>query len=93
MKTSLVQIVTLNRHHLPTQPFDAVHNSDLDLDPDRTHIAIIASMASEPTTTSRTPSNPPLGVLASREEWREQLDSLPDKDQLGRIPSIFCEPG
>lgn len=105
METSLVQIVTLNRHHLRKQPFDAVHDSDLDLDldsdldldldldPDRTHIAIIASMASEPTTTSRTPSNPPLGVLASREEWREQLDSLPDKDQLGRIPSIFCEPG
>jgi hypothetical protein len=44
------------------------------------------------TTTSRTPSNPPLGVLASPAEWRKQLESLPDKDQLGRIPSIFCEP-
>lgn len=104
METSLVQIVTLNRHHLRKQPFDAVHHSDLDLeleldldlDPNRnrTHIAIIASMALKSTikTTSRTPSNPPLGVLASREEWRKQLESLPDKDQLGRIPSIFCEP-
>jgi hypothetical protein len=44
-------------------------------------------------TTTRTPTNPLLGVLAAPEEWREQLDSLPDKDQLGRIPSIFCEPG
>lgn len=42
METSLVQIVTLNRHHFPKRPFDAVQDSDLDLDLDinrinRTH--------------------------------------------------------
>lgn len=65
---------------------------DLDLDPNRTHIATIAIMALKSTTTSRTPSSPPLGVLASPAEWRKQLESLPDGDQLGRTPSIYCEP-
>ncbi|KAJ9102201.1 hypothetical protein QFC20_005030 [Naganishia adeliensis] len=36
------------------------------------------------------PQNPKLGVYASPEEWRERLDSLPDRQALGgKIPSFY----
>lgn len=38
------------------------------------------------------PQNPKLGVYASPAEWRERLDSLPDRQALGgKIPSFYCE--
>jgi hypothetical protein len=43
-------------------------------------------------TTFTEPQNPKLGVYASPEEWRERLDSLPDRQALGgKIPSFYCE--
>jgi hypothetical protein len=43
-------------------------------------------------TTFTEPQNPKLGVYASPAEWRERLNSLPDRQALGgKIPSFYCE--
>lgn len=43
-------------------------------------------------TTFSEPQNPKLGVYASPAEWRERLQSLPDRESLGgKIPSFYCK--
>lgn len=60
--------------------------------------ALIACLSylllAQPASIMPTPARNQLGVLASRAEWQQALDSLPDAASLnGRIPSFFFAHG